>query len=158
MFGKYTYHTNIFSYEFGVLFICLKRYLIKHVFHHIYILLILGERQLEVCNMGTFFHVVLFILLVVGIRCEEHLHANGPLGKVHLTAEAPNPRYCTQRANIFSRFMRPVSVKLNELKVSSTNYSNAETIYVTWTPSPTPCKADFIGVYFVETPVETGNK
>ncbi len=121
-------------------------------------MLILGEKQLEVCTMDVFYHVVLFILLVVGIRCEEHLHANGPLGKVHSTAEIPNPRYCTKSANIFSRFMRPVFVKLNELKVSSTNYSNAETIYVTWTPSSTPCADDFIGVYFVEIPLATGKK
>jgi len=105
--------------------------------------------------MDVFYHVVLFVLLIVATQCEEHLHANGPFGKAHLSAEIPN---CNQISGIFFRSIRSASVSISELKVSSTNYSNANTIYVTWTPLTTPCKDDFIGVYFLEIPVETGKK
>jgi hypothetical protein len=108
--------------------------------------------------MGVFYHVVLFALVIVANQCEEHLYAHGPFGKAHLKAEIPSPFNCNRSSGIFSRSIHSKSVGIIELKVSSTNYSNAETIYVSWTPSPTPCTDDFIGVYFLEIPVETGEK
>jgi hypothetical protein len=103
--------------------------------------------------MDVFYHAVLFVLLIVATQCEEHLHANGPFGKAHLSAKIPN---CNQISGIFFRSIRSASVSISELKVSSTNYSNAETIYVSWIPSSAPCNDDFIGVYFVEIPEVTG--
>jgi hypothetical protein len=105
-------------------------------------------------------HQVVFfvVLLVVATQCEEHLHVNGPFGKVHLTAKIPSPFNCNRSIGIFSRSIRSTSVEITDLKVSSTNYSNSDEIYVSWTPLSAPCTDDFIGVYFVEIPVETGKK
>jgi hypothetical protein len=105
--------------------------------------------------MSAFYQVVFVVLLIVATRCEEELHANGPFGKVHLKAEILSLFNCNTTINIFSS---STSVTITDLKVSSTNYSNSETIYVSWTSTSTPCKDDFIGIYFVEIPVETGKK
>jgi hypothetical protein len=102
---------------------------------------------------------VFFILLVVGSQCEQHLYAHGPFGKAHLSVEIPSPFNCNRGISIFSRSIRTTSsIRITELQVSSTNYSNTDIIHVTWTPTFTPCKDDFIGVYFVEIPTATGKK
>jgi hypothetical protein len=106
--------------------------------------------------MDVFYRVVLFVLLIAAIQCEEHLHANGPFGKAHLSAKRPSLFNCNQLNGIFFRSIRSASVSISELKVSSITYSNAETIHVSWIPSSTPCKDDLIGVYFAETPEVTG--
>ena len=108
--------------------------------------------------MRAFYHLVFFILLVVGCQCEQHLYAHGPFGKAHLSVEIPTPFNCNRSIGIFSRSIRAPSIRITELQVSSTNYSNMEIIHVSWTPTFTPCKDDFIGIYFVEIPAATGKK
>jgi len=108
--------------------------------------------------MDILYQIVFFTLLVVGSQCEEHLHAHGPFGKAHLTAEIPNPTNCNRSIGIFSHILRSKSVGITELQVSATNYSNTEMIHVSWTPTFPPCKDDFIGVYFVEIPAVTGKE
>jgi len=106
--------------------------------------------------MDVFCRVTLFVLLIVATQCDEHLHANGPFGKAHQVAEKPNLFNCNPINGTFFRSIRPASVSIRELKVSSINYSNAETIHVSWIPSSASCKDDIIGVYFAGTPVATG--
>lgn len=106
--------------------------------------------------MGAFYQGLLIVLLVVVIQCEEHLYAHGPFGKAHLTIDIPSPYNCNRTIDLFSRSIWIKSVGITDLKVSTTNYTNNEAIVVSWTPTSTPCKDDFIGVYFVETPVDTG--
>ncbi len=105
--------------------------------------------------MQVWYHLLLLAALVVAIRCEEHLYANGPFGKAHLSVAMPSPYNCNRSIGIFPP---STSVKITELKVSSTNYSNIDKIDVSWTPSSVPCEDDFIGVYFVEIPLATGKK
>lgn len=108
--------------------------------------------------MEMFYYVVLFVLLIFGIQCEQHLHAHGPFGKPHLTVDIPNPTNCNRTIGLLSHIHRSKSVKITELQVSTTNYTNTETLHVSWTPTFTPCKDDFIGVYFVEIPDVTGRQ
>lgn len=106
--------------------------------------------------MSLMYFIVFLSLIVAAAHGEEHLHTNGPFGKVHLNAEKPSPHHCDKSIDVSSPFAVLTSIMITELKVSSTTYSNTDAIYVSWTPSSTPCKDDFIGVYFVEVPIETG--
>ncbi|CAF1269268.1 unnamed protein product [Adineta ricciae] len=97
-------------------------------------------------------HLVLFALFIVNIiQCEEHLYVNGPFGKRHLTVDIPSPYNCNRSIGI-SEYLTH-RIQISELQVSSTHYSNNEEIYVSWIPSLNPCQDDFIGAYFVETPL-----
>ncbi|CAF4141426.1 unnamed protein product [Adineta steineri] len=100
--------------------------------------------------------IVFFILLIATTQCEEHLHANGPFGKSHVSAKLPSPFNCNRSMGITPRSLQKMSIAITDLQVSSIRYSNNEKIYVSWTPLSSVCKDDFIGVYFLETPVETG--
>jgi len=100
--------------------------------------------------------VAFFLLVIVGAQCEEHLYSHGPFRKAHLSGERTRSSVRNQMSGIFHRSIRSASVSISELKVSSRNYSNGETIYVSWIPSPAACADDFIGIYFVETPEESG--
>ena len=108
--------------------------------------------------MKVFYQIVFLALFILAIQCEEHKNAHGPFGKAHLTVDIPSPFNCNRTAGINSRSIRSTSVRISELNVSSATYSNMGTINVTWVPSATPCKDDFIGVYFVETPTTTGKE
>jgi hypothetical protein len=107
--------------------------------------------------MMLFRYIVFFVLLIVGIRGEDHFYAHGPFGKPHLKAEIPSLFNCNRSIGVFSRSIRSLSVTITELNVSSTHYSNKDSLYVTWTPTTAPCKDDFIGIYFVEIPTLTGH-
>lgn len=108
--------------------------------------------------MRVSYHLVFFTILVVGSQCEKHLYAHGPFGKAHLSVEIPSPFNCNRSIGIFSPSIRAASIRITELQVSSINYSNTDIIHVSWSPTFTPCKDDFIGVYFVEIPVATGKR
>ncbi|CAF3281615.1 unnamed protein product [Rotaria socialis] len=100
--------------------------------------------------------IVHVFLLIFAIRSEEDFHVNGPFGKAHLKSEIPSPFNCNRSVGIVSYLIRSISTEITDLNVSSTHYSNSDEIYVFWIPSLNPCADDFIGVYFVEVPVETG--
>ena len=96
--------------------------------------------------------VFVFFFTVGFIQCEEHKYAHGPFGKAHLSVEIPNPFNCNRSIGLISRSK---SVSLTDLNVSSANYSNGNMINVTSIPLANPCKDDFIGIYFIEVPVDT---
>lgn len=109
--------------------------------------------------MKVFYQGVFLVVFVAAVsQCEEHTYAHGPFGKAHLSVEMPSPFNCNRSIGLFSRSIRSTSVAITELNVSATNYSNAETVDVSWTAAATPCKDDFIGIYFVEIPIETGKE
>ena len=106
--------------------------------------------------MKVFHHIVCLALLALAIQSEEHLYAHGPFGKAHFSVEKPDRVHCGQSNNIFARSLPSVSLIINELQVSARTYLKADKIHVSWTPSPSPCRDDFIGVYFIETTKATG--
>ena len=107
--------------------------------------------------MRVAYCLLLFVLLINVIRCEEHLYAHGPFGKAHLSVDIPHPFNCNGSVGLLSRLIQSTSVTVMELNVSVTNYSNGDTLVVSWTPLSNSCADDFIGVYFVEIPLATGN-
>lgn len=106
--------------------------------------------------MKVFCCIVWLGLLVLASRSEEHLYAHGPFGKAHLSVEKPDRINCDLSNKIFSRFLTSPSVIINELQVSTRSYLKSDKIHVSWTSSPSACRDDFIGVYFLETPKATG--
>ena len=103
-------------------------------------------------------NIVFFVILVVITQCEEHFHVNGPFGKVHLKSEMLTPLKHDGSIEILSHSSSSISVRISDLEVSSTNYSNGETIYVSWRTTSISCKDDVIGVYFIEVPLTTGKR
>ncbi|CAF1045225.1 unnamed protein product [Adineta steineri] len=96
------------------------------------------------------FFLVVVIVIITG---EEHVHINGPFGKIHSDIEIPSPFNCNRSIGISSDSL---SVRIIDLQVSSTHYLNKDFLDVSWIPLSNPCKDDFIGIYFVEIPRETG--
>ena len=45
---------------------------------------------------------------------------------------------------------------ITQLNVSTTIYISMEQIEVTWAPILNPCRDNFVGIYFAETPILTG--
>lgn len=103
-------------------------------------------------------NILFFVILVVIIRCEEHLHVNGPFGKVHLKSEMLTPLKHNGSNEMLSGSSSSISVGIIDLEVSSRNYSNGDTIYVSWKTTSIVCKDDVIGVYFIEVPLTTGKR
>lgn len=104
-----------------------------------------------------FYHGIYYVLLlVVIIKSEEHFQTDGSFGRSHLKIDPVNPYNCNQSITASSRFTLSSTVTIADLQVSSTHYSNNEQIEVSWVPLTAPCKDDFIGVYFVEIPLNTG--
>ena len=109
---------------------------------------------MKVCTMKMFYQLLFLFVGITISECEEHRYAHGAFGKAHLRLEMPSPYDCNRPIGLLSNSQ---SISISELKVSSTNYSNGGTIDVSWSPSTSsPCIDDFIGVYFVEVPIETG--
>ena len=104
--------------------------------------------------MGVLYHLLFFGLFFVAVHSDEHRYRHGAFRKAHLTVEKPSFIHCQGNHGIFSRSLRSRSMAITQLEVSTTNYHNGEQISVSW--SSTPCNDDFIGIYFVETPKETG--
>jgi hypothetical protein len=91
-----------------------------------------------------------FVIFVIG---DPHLNANGPFGKHHTINNEPSPYACKRGAGLLSHSTIVIEPSLN---VSAVVYSSNEQITVTWTPLSTSCIDDFIGVYFVDIPIENG--
>ncbi|CAF0977712.1 unnamed protein product [Adineta ricciae] len=104
-------------------------------------------------TMMLFYCELAFIFVVHVTLGEGHVHSNGPFGKIHKEVNIPSPFNCNRTIGLSTN---SPSVRITDLQVSSTHYSNKDHIIVSWTPLPSPCKDDFIGIYFVEVPVETG--
>jgi hypothetical protein len=97
--------------------------------------------------------IVLLFSFVIFIAADQHLNANGPFGKRHTVNSEPSPYACNRPDGVASFTI----VTVGSLNVSATVYYSNEQITVTWIPISTPCKDDFIGVYFAEIPATTGN-
>lgn len=92
-------------------------------------------------------------LFVILTAADKHLNANGPFGKRHTINDEPSPYACDRSQGLLSSF---TTLTISRLNVSATVYSSNEEIIVTWTPLSSACEDDFIGVYFVEIPIEKG--
>lgn len=85
------------------------------------------------------FRIFLLSCFVVGCLSEEH---HGPFGKVHSSPlNIPNPFNCNRTLGLVSQFT---------LNISSLTYVNGQVITVTWVPQPSPCREDFLGIFFVD--------
>ena len=104
-------------------------------------------------TMMLFYCGLAFIFLVHVRLGEGHVHITGPFGKIHREVNIPSPFNCNRTLGLSPNSS---SLGITDLQVSSTHYSNKEHINVSWTPLSSPCNDDFIGIYFVEVPVETG--
>ena len=98
----------------------------------------------------VFVFLFVFLIFVTG---DQHIHANGPFGKQHLSIEAPSPYACNRTAGVTSTVTDQIS-----LNVTATRYSTYDQINVTWIPISTSCADDFIGIFFVEIPLTAGTK
>ena len=90
------------------------------------------------------------------VRTDHHLNANGPFGKRHSTEDEPSPYHCQRGAGVISHSV-PLQTMINaDLNVSATIYASLDQIEVTWPSTLTSCPDDFVGIYFVEIPIDTG--
>jgi hypothetical protein len=100
--------------------------------------------------------VFLLIFFVFVVATDHHLHAKRAFGNRHSIKDEPNIYPCDRNAGI-SMSSDPIpTVSITDLNVSTTVYASLEAIEVTWTPILNSCQDDFIGIYFVETPILTG--
>ena len=100
-------------------------------------------------------HLASLLLFILAARGDEHLCANGPFGKAHLSAKFPLPHNCNVSISISPR---STSLTVIDLQVSSTKYSNSDQMFVSWIALANTCPDDFMGIYFVETPTDTGTE
>lgn len=104
----------------------------------------------EVC---VAFLVICFVSVV---RTDQHLNANGPFGKRHSMNDEPSPYSCHRGAGISSSSDRTRTMVNADLNVSATAYASLDQIDVTYVSTWTSCQDDFIGIYFVDIPIDTG--
>ncbi len=97
--------------------------------------------------------VIWVSLLLVLVTADKHLNTNGPFGKRHSFHDEPSPYACKRDAGLsLASILLPTTLRVATLNVSATVYSSNEQIDVTWTPVSSPCKDDFVGIYFSEIP------
>jgi hypothetical protein len=96
--------------------------------------------------------IVVFSLLIIYVEGDRHLNANGPFGKRHIIGDEPSPHACNPLAAISSS--RTSSVM--NINMSSNVYSSNELINISWIPISDVCVDDFVGIYFVDIPLEKG--
>jgi hypothetical protein len=97
--------------------------------------------------------VVLLFSFVIFVTEDQHLNANGPFGKRHTINTEPSP-YASNRPE---GLLSSTTVAVSNLNISATVYSSNEQIEITWTPLSASCEDDFIGIYFVDIPIDKGN-
>lgn len=102
--------------------------------------------------------VVFLSLFVVCIAADKHLNAIGPFGKHHtMNSELSHTHPCHRGSGLSSfSSMSHVSETISSLNISATFYSNNELINVSWTSISSPCKDDFVGIYFIEISLSSG--
>jgi hypothetical protein len=100
---------------------------------------------------------VLFSSFFIFVVADRHLNANGPFGKRHIMNDGLSHTHpCHRGIGISSSSISRATVTMSTLNVTATVYSNNEQINVSWTPISSPCKDDFVGIYFVETALSAG--
>jgi hypothetical protein len=104
--------------------------------------------------------VILLWSIVIFVGADRHLNANGPFGKRHtMDSELGHVHPCHRGKGIPSFSSSSISdaiVTIPSLNVTTTVYSNGEQINVSWTSMSFLCKDDFVGIYFIETPLSAG--
>ena len=88
----------------------------------------------------------LFCCLVLGCLSDGDHH--GPFGKFHSSLDIPSPFNCNRSLGLVSN-----SLVLN---VSSSSYSNGDLLTVNWKAVSSPCPDDFLGIFFLEVPLDSG--
>ena len=78
------------------------------------------------------------------VQGDRHLNQNGPFRKRHTLGDEPSPYACDRG----SGSSLSTNASIANINVSSTNYSSSEQINISWTPIPSPCSDDFVGIYF----------
>lgn len=98
----------------------------------------------------------LLIYSISVVSTDHHLNANGPFGKRHSIDDEPSPYSCHRGAGVVSH-SDPLRTMMNaDLNVSATVYASLDQIEVTWPSTLNSCSDDFVGIYFVEIPIDTG--
>ncbi len=112
------------------------------------------------CNNMFLYRVVYYVVFISSLLCliqaEKHLNANGPFRKRHTVHNEPSPYACNRGSGISSPFFARRAKPVQLIQVSKTHYVSSEQITLTWTPIFASCKDDFIGIFYVEVPVEKG--
>jgi hypothetical protein len=102
--------------------------------------------------------IVFYTSLVILVVADRHLNANGPFGKRHtMDSELGHTHPCHRGTGLPSAAsIYPTIVTMSTLNVTATMYSSNEQINISWIPISSPCKDDFLGIYFVENPLSVG--
>ena len=101
--------------------------------------------------------IVLYSSLVIFVVADRHLNANGPFGKRHtIDNDLSHTHPCHRGTGISSALISGMTANMSTLNVTATVYSSNEQINISWTPISSPCKDDFLGIYFVENPLSAG--
>jgi hypothetical protein len=133
-----------------------------HFFCHITIACDIERMMVTSCTNMFFYQAVCFVIFIssfiVLVEAEKHLNTNGAFRKRHTVHNEPSPYACNRGAGITSPFIRQRTRVPQDLQVSKTVYQSNEQIQVTWTPIKASCKDDFIGIYYVEIPLDTGKQ
>jgi hypothetical protein len=96
--------------------------------------------------------IVVFSLLIIYVEGDRHLNANGPFSKRHIIGDEPSPHACNPLIDISSS----KTASVMNINMSSNVYSSNELINISWTPISDVCVDDFVGIYFVDIPLEKG--
>jgi hypothetical protein len=96
--------------------------------------------------------VVFSLFIIFYVDGDRHLNANGPFGKRHIIGDEPSPHACNPL--VIPSSSRALTVM--NINISSNVYSSNELINISWTPISDVCVDDFVGIYFVDIPLEKG--
>jgi hypothetical protein len=94
---------------------------------------------------------------IIVAATDHRLNAHGFFGNRHSIKDEPNLYPCDRSVGISTFSDTIPTVNTIDLNVSTTAYVSLEEIKVTWTPLSNVCQDDFIGIYFAETSILTGN-
>ena len=98
--------------------------------------------------------VFLLAFIVAVATSDHHSHVNGAFRNRHSVKDEAYP--CHRSIGISTSSVPILTVAVIQLNVSTTVYTSMESIEVSWTSVSNSCRDDFIGIYFVETPILTG--
>ena len=101
---------------------------------------------------------LLAALLIVHLSRGDHENQSGPFGKHHSIKNVPSPFGCNRTLGSASPPSPSCSptTHITRLDVSSSLYVSNEEIIVTWNSTLSTCEDDFVGIYFVEVPLVSG--
>jgi hypothetical protein len=95
--------------------------------------------------MKCFIRFLSFVFL--SVERDRHFNVNGYFRKRHTIGNKSSAHACNRGPGIYSTSKIPSVANIN---VSTTIYSSNEQIVISWAPVSTPCKDDFVGIYFID--------